>query len=254
MQILINELCNLYFSCDDNNQTQNPENNIPVDTDATEDVTMVNNNLNCLTTATGNGQVGLNSRETTFQKLRERIMMNKLQRSNSNENSNPIRPSLYRKYPKRKPTKEKEKIQDIGFTSQPMDIKVNDKSVQKESKIATLEHIQRPVETDDYQRYFLQPINPYSTIPIQVPIKEEPRDEKPPTQIINHVEVEQVTHTFRNGDFGGGDVSTIEHKEVKRNLEPEFDDESNKKSTEEERIWLRALKEQGVKQVKETKT
>ena len=193
--------------------------------------------------------VGLNSRETTFQKLRERIMMNKLQKSSSNENSSPIRPSLYRKYPKRKGSRDSRAHAFPVQFKQTKNIMQND-TVNVAPVTPQVDISQSKAELEDYQRYYLQPIPPYETVPARIPIKVEPEEEKEPQVATNNLTTELEPTTHQN--IAQADISEckIEHKGAKRNLQSEFDEETSKKSTDEERIWLRALKEEGMKEVK----
>ena len=208
-----------------------------------------NNGTNSSTCDPTKNHIGLNSRETTFQKLRERIMMNKLQKSSSNENSNPIRPSLYRKYPKRKRSRNRAHAFQRQF-------KEAKNIVQNE--IATLAPVapqmdicQKRVEPEDYQRYYLQPMTPYETGPFQFPVKLEPDEKEPQVTAHSLVTASESSTNERNQNIEKDtSVAKIEHKGAVRNLECEFDEETSKKSTDEERIWLRALKEEGMKEVK----
>ena len=188
----------------------------------------------------------LNSRETTFQKLRERIMMNKLQKSNSSENSNPIRPSLYRKYPKRKGSRDRAHVFPVQF-KETKNIVQND-NANIAPVIPQVDTSQRKVEPEDYQRYYLQPM----TVPFGIPIKVEPDEKEPLVAANDLITASEPAVSERGHNIVHTNMSDakIEHKGAKRNLESEFDEETSKKSTDEERIWLRALKEEGMKEVK----
>ena len=205
-----------------------------------------NNGANPSTCDPVKSHIGLNSRETTFQKLRERIMMNKLQKSNSSENSNPTRPSLYRKYPKRKGSRDRAHVFPVQF-KETKNIVQND-NANRAPVIPQVDTSQRKVEPEDYQRYYLQPM----TVPFGIPIKVEPDEKEPLVAANNLITASEPAVSKRGHNIVHTNMSDakIEHKGAKRNLESEFDEETSKKSTDEERIWLRALKEEGMKEVK----
>ena len=213
-----------------------------------------------------------NSREATFQKLRQRIMLNKLHKNNTPDNRSPIRPSLYRKYPKRKPGRSKNTCPSNiiapsvarpsqegspGFMTKPPE----------EPKVQQIEVPPGTTATwtDDYQRYYLQPVNQLGSFPNQIPIKIEPngdldKKEEPGNDDIQVLDIK--TNHKEETSTPGQNVIKVEKLEtngvqligkgVKRNLELGFGGDVQKNTDEAERIWLRALKEEGVKEVKRT--
>lgn len=193
--------------------------------------------------------------------------MNKMQKTGSRETRSPIRPSLYRKYPKRKHERNRDdgvKVTQLNSEASQINFRIAQLAPEIKQEPPSGGNVSRSVVTgsEDYQRYYLQPLGQYIAANSQQ-ISIQPDQAQAQVNDVKAV-VEQPTNFSQPtatacqylGEPNGKPLQENPQTSTRHNTEAQearsTEVVEGKSSDEAERNWLRALREEGVKEVKRT--